>query len=284
MSVFNDIKEIEVPQHGFQYAGYEGMVISPSGLRNLYDNPMMWKKNVILKEKTFFGNSNTVFGTLVHQYAEEYYAGRLNKDMSMPKNVIEAVLRNEKDVSISDIDLDYLSLVCSVFRQEYLEMNPTPDEVEGYIEYDISDDIKVAGSYDALVKNKDGTYTVVDYKTSNKSVSDINQYALQMSVYATLLQINRDIVVSTIRAVVIVKNKAPKIIVLEAKPNIEFANKSISLAIGKIELATQYPEIIDMIFTENPFSFTCESKIIEDTTVLDNNALTLSRVKKDIFG
>jgi hypothetical protein len=284
MSVFNDIKEIEVKSHGFQYEGYKGMVISPSGLRNLYDNPMMWKKNVILKEKTFLGNANTVFGSLCHQYAEEYYAGRLNKDMSMPKNVIEAVLRSNNNFPISEIDLDYLSLVCTSFRQEYLELHPTPDEIEGYIEYDISDDIKIAGSYDALVKNKDGTYTVIDYKTANKSVTDINAYALQMSVYATLLQINRDIVVSTIRAVVIVKNKAPKIIVLEAKPNIEFANKSISLAISKIELATQYPEIIDMIFTENPFSFTCESKIIEDTTVLDNNALTLRRVKKDIFG
>jgi hypothetical protein len=284
MSVFDDIKEIEVPQHGFQYAGYEGMVISPSGLRNLYDNPMMWKKNVILKEKTFLGNENTVFGSCVHQYAEEYYAGRLNKDMSMPKNVIEAVLRSNNNFPISEIDLDYLQLVCSVFRQEYLELNPTPDEIEGYVEYDISNDIKIAGSYDGLVKNKDGTYTVVDYKTSNKSVSDINQYALQMSVYATLLQINRNIIISTIRAVVIVKNKAPKVIVLEAKPNIKFANRSISLAIKKIEIATQHPEIIDMLFTENPFSFTCESKIIEETTVLDNNALTLSRVKKDIFG
>jgi len=284
MSVFNSIKEIEVKSHGAEYEGYKGIVISPSGLRNLYDNPMMWKKNVIDKEKTFFGNSNTVFGTLVHQYAQLYYEGRLNKDMSMPMDYIEAVLRNEKDFSIADIDLDYLSLVCTSFRQEYLEMNPIPDEVEGYIEYDISDDIKVAGSYDALVKNKDGTYCVVDFKTSNKSVSDINQYALQMSVYATLLQINRNIVVSTIRAVVIVKNKVPKIIVLEAKPNIEFANKSISMAIRKIELAKQHPELIDMIFTENPFSFTCEDKIIDDTKVIDNNALTLSRVKKDIFG
>ena len=284
MSVFNNIKETEVPSHGFQYAGYDGMVISPSGLRNLYDNPMMWKKNVIDKKKTFLGNSNTVFGSCVHQYAEEYYAGRLNKDMGMPKNVVEAVLRSNNNFPISEIDLDFLALVCTLFRQEYLELNLTPDEIEGFIEYDISDDIKIAGSYDALIKNKDGTYTVVDYKTSNKSVTDINAYALQMSVYATLLQINRDIVVSTIRAVVIVKNKAPKIIVLEAKPNIEFANKSISLAIGKIELATQYPKLVDMIFTENPFSFTCETKIIEDTTILDNNALILSRVKKDIFG
>jgi hypothetical protein len=284
MSVFEKINEIEIKPHGAEYANYEGMVISPSGLRNLYDNPMMWKKNVIDKEKTFFGNANTVFGTLVHLYAQLYYEGKLNKDMSMPKDYIEASLRNEKDVSISDIDLDYLQLVCSVFRQEYLELNPTPDEIEGYIEYDISNDIKIAGSYDALVKNKDGTYTVIDYKTSNRSVTDINAYALQMSVYATLLQINRGIVVSTIRAVVIVKNKAPKVIVLEAKPNIKFANRSISLAIKKIEIATQHPEIIDMLFTENPFSFTCESKIIEETTVLDNNALTLSRVKKDIFG
>jgi len=284
MSVFEKINELSIKPHGIEYANYEGIVISPSGLRNLYDNPMMWKKNVIDKEKTFFGNANTVFGSLVHQYAEEYYAGRLNKDMSMPKNVIEAVLIANNNFPISEIDLDFLSLVCASFRQEYLELNQTPDEVEGYIEYDISNDIKIAGSYDALVKNKDGTYTVVDYKTSNKSVTDINQYALQMSVYATLLQINRDIVVSTIRAVVIVKNKTPKVIVLEAKPNIEFANKSISLAIGKIELVTHHPELMDMVFTENPFSFTYEDKIIDDTKVIDNNALTLSRVKKDIFG
>ena len=156
MGILSKLKEEEPKEHGWQYKDFEGAVISPSGLRNLFDNPRTWYRNVVLRERTFFGNVNTFFGTLVHKFAEDYYHGTLTKTDSFLSQVeIENICRKEGR-NLDEIDYANFKLCCRTLESEYLEIYPKPVEIEGYLEYKPFDDILVAGSFDALEINKDG--------------------------------------------------------------------------------------------------------------------------------
>ena len=131
MGILSKLKEEEPKTHGWQYKDFEGAVISPSGLRNLFDNPRTWYRNVVLRERTFFGNVNTFFGTLVHKFAEDYYHGTLTKTDSFLSQVeIENICRKEGR-NLDEIDYSNFKLCCRTLESEYLEIYPKPVEIEG---------------------------------------------------------------------------------------------------------------------------------------------------------
>jgi hypothetical protein len=197
MSKLDKLKDIELPEHGVQYADFKSVegnvVISPSGLRNFIDNSSNWKENVINKKSTFTGNANTEFGSYVHLYAELFYKGKLNSDFTMPRAYTEAF-----NVTCRHLDLIgerlYLEAICKVFYNEYLSVYPTDIESEGYLEFKLDNKTMVAGSYDGLEYDSDTkSFTIVDFKTSNKSLNEksMSNYYLQLNCYARMWELNQ---------------------------------------------------------------------------------------------
>ena len=284
MGILSKLKEEEPKGHGWQYKDFEGAVISPSGLRNLFDNPRTWYRNVVLRERTFFGNSNTFFGTLVHKFAEDYYRGTLTKTDSFLSQVeIENICRKEGR-NLDEIDYSNFKLCCRTLESEYLEIYPKPVEIEGYLEYKPFDDILVAGSFDALEINKDGTYTVIDFKTASGASKDMSKYFLQLNMYSLLLELVRGIRVTNIRVVEIVKTKTPKINIIECKPDYYFAKSVLERAVKIIQVLRTNSELVDLFMTENFFSFTSEESMTKNaSTVITNTESMKRKVLSKIF-
>ena len=284
MGILSKLKEEEPKEHGWQYKDFEGAVISPSGLRNLFDNPRTWYRNVVLRERTFFGNANTFFGTLVHKFAEDYYRGTLTKTDSFLSQVeIENICRKEGR-NLDEIDYSNFKLCCRTLESEYLEIYPKPVEIEGYLEYKPFDDILVAGSFDALEINKDGTYTVIDFKTASGASKDMSKYFLQLNMYSLLLELVRGIRVTNIRVVEIVKTKTPKINIIECKPDYDFAKSVLERAVRIIQVLRTNDELVDLFMTENFFSFTSEESMTKNaSTVITNTESMKRKVLSKIF-
>ena len=71
MSLLKKVIEPTEDTHGIEYRdrledGYN--IISPSGIKNFYTDIKTWKKNVIDKEQTFFGNDSTYLGSIIHKF------------------------------------------------------------------------------------------------------------------------------------------------------------------------------------------------------------------------
>ncbi len=303
-SLLDKLEEIKLPVHGENYKDFldeGGVVISPSGLRNLIESPSSWKLNVIDKVKTFTGNENTQIGNYVHLYAEYFYKGKLTKENKLPSLVKEAFFRDNQCINLNSY-LDkketirmsnYLDTLCDVLREEYLEVYTRPEESEGYIEFKLDDKTMIAGSYDAL-SYEDEDIVVVDFKTSGKSLKEESMlgYILQLSIYARLTELVHKVKPTKIRICGIIKNLSPKVQILECEPNYEFASKIVAQAYNAIRFERgedlTKEELYDLIFRENIYSFTMEDsdikKIIGEVTISTGTERKVKSVVKNIFG
>ena len=306
MSKLDKLKEIEIPQHGFQYSEFKdsgGVVISPSGLRNLIESPSSWKTNVIDGVKTFSGNSNTEIGGYVHYYSELYYENKLTSDFKMPRANRDAYMSKCSNLDLlsyidkkKTIRMDaYLDSLCRVLHEEYLDMYPHPEEVEGYVEYKFDDKTMIAGSFDMLEHHPVTLdWTVVDIKTTNKKLNEKSMlgYILQLSIYCRLLELTKDIKPTKVRIVAVVKNQKPSIQILEAEPNYELVSKIVSNAYNAIRFERKeeltYDELSDLIFNQNIYSFTMEdediAKIIGKVEITTSEETKVKQTIKNVFG
>ena len=309
-SLLDKLDEIKLPTHGSQYKEFlndGGTVISPSGLRNIIDNPSEWKKNVINKEKTFFGNKNTQIGSYVHLYCDYFYQGKLTTEKRLPKEIKNLFFSQNKDINLLEfldkketIRMDnYLEMLCDVVREEYLELYPEPLEAEGYIEFKLDDKTLIAGSFDVLSEEcdeniGDGHLVMTDFKTTDKTLKpeSMLNYILQLSVYCRLYELNHNLKPTKIRIVGIVKNLSPKIQILECKPNYELASKIVTNAYNAIRFDRgedlTRDEIKELIFRENIYSFTTDKdiikKIIGDVTITTSEERKVKKVIQSVFG
>ena len=304
MSLLNKLEEIKLPQHGSEYATFlenGGTVISPSGLRNIIDNPSEWKKNVIDKERTFFGNENTQVGSYLHLYCDYFYQGKLTKELRLPKEIQNLFFTQNKDIDLGSfidkkktIRMDaYLETLCDTVREEYLEVYPSPLESEGYLEYRLDDKTMIAGSYDTLSR-EDDELVICDFKTTSKSLTEKSMlnYILQLSIYCRLHEIINGEQPTKIRIIGIVKTQTPKVQILECKPNYELASKIVSNAYNAIKFERgedlTREELSDLIFRENIYSFTTDEdaikKIIGEVTISTSEERKVKKVIKNVFG
>jgi len=304
MSLLDKLNDVDLPEHGHQYRAFVdggGTVISPSGLRNLIESPSSWKTNVIDKVKTFSGNLNTEIGNYIHLYAEYFYMGRLTKEDRLPKVIKDAFFSKNKNIDLGSfidkkktIRMDsYLELLCDALREEYLEMYPKPIENEGYFEFNISDDVMIAGSYDALSEEKNDL-VIVDFKTSNNSLTEKSMlgYILQLSVYCQAYRNLHGREPTKIRIVGIIKNQKPKIQILECQPNYELARRIVEDAYNAIRFEKGEDltrgELRRLIFRQNIYSFTMEEadikKIIGEVTIITGEERKAKKVIRSVFG
>lgn len=281
--LLKQINEQTIQQHGYQYKEFKEVegnyVLSPSGARNFLANRRQWFRSTIKKENVFSGNLNTTIGSLIHRVAEDYYDGTLGKNGLLDKWKATAIAGQHTDA------IPEYEGLAPVFIKQYLQRYPIPHDVEGYLQYEVKDNIWICGSYDALELNEDGTYTLIDFKTSSSSSKDMEAYILQLSIYTVLLGALKGFTVSKLRIVQIVKNVKPKINIIEDIPNVDYAKKVLNNMLWAIDLWGTNPELEELLFPENTFDFSSDVKVgfNPKVTVLSDEQQAVEKAKHNVF-
>lgn len=281
MSLLDSAKELKLKEYGIEYKDFKekegNIVISPSSLNKFISNRGEWYKNTVLKQNDFNGNEKTVLGSLLHQFAEDFFNGDLTKEGKLQKWKLEQIAR-DYDV-ISDFERVYPIL------ENYLSSIDKPIKMEQYLEYDIRDNIKLAGSYDFLTK-ENSKYILGDYKSSSRAFRNIDNYILQLSIYCLLLDLTDNIKVNLVRVVGVITTKEPKIIILEQEPNIELAKKILNDIIYSLDLVSNNKDLVDIIFQYNYFDMFSDKRITDtEPTYKEHNINTIKaeKIKSSIF-
>lgn len=218
--------------------------LRPSSIRKFFEVPKSWYKNHILDEDKFEGNTATYLGTVVHKFAEAYYT----LESWNPHEILDDA---PDDVDKALILAEYPAM-CKALEEKYLDIHDKPELTEHYMKSQISEEMLIQGTCDAYDKG-----VIVDYKTSAKAKKDISEYTQQLNIYAYLLSLTgRE--VHTLRVVNIVratKTIAPRVHQLECPADIEEGKRLVHLMANKTKLALDNPDFIDLIFTDNKYSF-----------------------------
>ncbi|MHA1662483.1 MAG: PD-(D/E)XK nuclease family protein [Candidatus Thorarchaeota archaeon] len=185
--------------------------ISPSSFSRFFgDKSHEWWRELILGSEGFTGNSGSHIGNIVHHQAECTFANTelTNDEIEDYISTITDFYEEGNYARNTDTNL-IRSSHTAMRRLIYDYVNSIDIESsEGYLWKQILPGVVLAGSYDALVRNSDGTYTVLDWKTCGdklppKKMSYAHQ--LQSYLYAHLLELERGIKVSSVRIVYITR-------------------------------------------------------------------------------
>lgn len=289
MSLLDKTKEQKLDEHGFQYKNWlnsdsENIIISPSGLRNFISNRGLWYNNTILKEKSFAGNEASTLGSLLHLYAQEYYEGTLNKDNTLADWKVKQIA-SEYPNAIKEFERLY-----PYFKEVYLDNSTKPDYCEKYLEYDLTPNIKLAGSMDFIIQ-ENGKWIIGDYKSSSKTFKDLEAYFLQLSVYSLLIELCMGIKIDIIRVVGIITTKETKIIIVEDKPNVDYVKQLLNDVVYSIQLVKDNPELTSLIFPFNyydMFNTGLDKKRLGSKEPmfkeLDKTTVIRNKLKQSVFG
>jgi len=232
------------------------LVLRSSSVRKFHETPMQWYKDHILGENTFEGNTATYLGTVIHLFAETYFTeGEFN---------VEAILEDAPANVDKDIVLAEYQAMCDVLEEKYLSKIEMPSEMEMYSKLEI-DGITFQGTCDAIM----GKNVLVDYKTSVKAKSKMDEYIQQLNIYAYLASL-KGYTIDTLRVVNVVrktKTMPPRVIVLECDADVEMGKALMELMVKKTRLAMDNPEVRELIFGENPYSFLSDGFSVETNVV-----------------
>mgnify|MGYP003440417450 FL=1 len=289
MSLLDKTKEQKLDEHGYQYKDWldsdsNNIIISPSGLRNFISNRGEWYNNTILKEKSFLGNESSTLGSLLHMYADNYYSGDLNQDNTLADWKIKQIAKDYPN-AIKEFERIY-----PFFKEVYLDNSTKPNYCEKYLEYDLTPNIKLAGSMDAIVQ-ENGKWIILDYKSTSKTFKDLESYFLQLSVYSLLVELTMGIKIHSIRVVGIITTKEPKIIIVEDKPNVDYVKQLLNDVVYSIQLVKDNPELISLIFPFNyydMFNSGLDKKRLGSKEPmfkeLDKTTVVRNKLKQSVFG
>jgi hypothetical protein len=111
----------------------------------------------------------------------------------------------------------------------------------------------------------------LDYKTEATSSKDLENHNLQLSIYSLLLGTLKGLTVTKLRIVQIVKTKTPKINVIEDIPNLEYAKKVLTEMVWAIDVAEKNPGLIELIFPDNIYDFSSDTKLGFNPTVVTHS-------------
>lgn len=290
MSILDKAIENEIIKpHGFEYKSFleqspDNIVVSPSGLRNFISNRGEWFSNTVLRERSFFGNESSTLGSLLHEFARDYYEGSLNKDGTMSSLKIQCIAC-EYPNAIKEFERLY-----PYFKEVYLDNSIKPDYCEKYLEYDLTPNIKLAGSMDFIIQ-ENGKWIIGDYKSSSKTFKDLEAYFLQLSVYSLLVELCIGIKIDIIRVVGIITTKEPKILIIEDKPNVDYVKQLLNDVVYSIQLVKDNPELISLIFPYNyydMFNTGLDKKRLGSKEPmfkeLDKTTVIRNKLKQSVFG
>jgi hypothetical protein len=146
--------------------------LSHSSLETMTKCPHQWYLKYVKQLYPEKDNDVTDFGNLCHEIAENYYGGgrleikRLYKEIS-PKYILTPEYAKKLPLAMKRLE---------VFYNEKLEKSPKVYH-EKEFRFALDEYIDVTGKVDVMYKEEDGTWVVVDYKTSKKMGNYFDQFA-----------------------------------------------------------------------------------------------------------
>ena len=225
------------------------ILISPSSIAQMFDNSGAWYKSYILGEKTFSGNDNTYLGSLIHNRIELYYLGEpIDKELEI------AYLDSSNALDSWKI-IEQLEPMHKTWVEQYGKVNKKPNELEIALQYSPIEGYVIGGSIDAIIGD-----TICDWKTSSKSKSSLSDYRMQLYAYAFIARKN-GFTINNIQVVNIVKPTTKgevKVNVLVEPIDEEYMKSflsSLQLQVKRIQLAKDKPELAELLFVDNPYSY-----------------------------
>lgn len=226
--------------------------IRPSSMSKLFDHPAKWYKETILGQNSFFGNTNTVIGDIIHGRIHKYYDGIEPVDID---DELEYITTHKDNPDVNEWTVaDEVDRIWDLVRLAYLEKYPKPDEAEGSVQFEIPNSkYYIGGSFDAIEGQ-----TVIDFKTTSVTPKKITSaHRLQLLTYALILNL-KGRKTNNMRVVYIVKlKKEPKVVILEEEiqdRDLEYIKLQIKNIVKRLELVDEDETLRELLFAPNPLS------------------------------
>lgn len=176
------------------------MRINASAIRSFFTYTAGWFEERLYGVKQFTGSTASVLGTCVHFYAEDYFTEHPDSPLhSVDLSEIARYIASQERELGSDpeqggIDVGYIHSQYDIMGQALIEHMSTSVlnsiyKTEEFISQEVRPNIHVGGSVDCLLKLYDGTFEVVDYKTTSALTlpSKISpDYKKQLHTYAMI--------------------------------------------------------------------------------------------------
>ena len=231
------------------------ILLRPSSLSELFDNPLLWYNKNIANSVVFNGNEATVLGTLLHQKIENYYQGIKDNQDTIHDYINEKVLQG---ISIDEWELlDNLDEMFEVWKSSYNENFAKPTKLEHNFTVEPKDSIiYLQGTVDAIEGD-----TIIDWKTTSKKKSSIGDYWLQLYMYAYLARSN-GVDVNNVRVCYIQKGKvtpsgkpSPAQCYWYEEPIDENKMKllidNLKIVSKKIRFSLDNPDLVELLWNNN---------------------------------
>lgn len=180
---YYDGSDVLTADHG----GEDYFRISPSGASKFFSQTTQWYRENLMGEKGFQGSTATILGTIVHFFAECAATGEAPANAD--KVVAEYLNKQKIEYDRADVELHWRDMANVLNEEAVFPVQSKIHSTEQFIHYKVTDGIYVAGTYDALLDNKNGTYTIRDYKTAAKKPSSFSyDYKVQSLIYAWVMR------------------------------------------------------------------------------------------------
>jgi len=158
--------------------------IQASALAKFFSRTSEWYDEKLCDAEGFTGSTSSVLGTCVHFYSQDFTeTGQVDTDE------IERYISNFEDQP--NIDTAYIRRQHPIMGEKLLQWlsNNEPAAVEEFITYELKPGIHIGGSVDNRSTLYDGTFEVIDYKTTGSLTAPSKippEYRTQLLTYAAV--------------------------------------------------------------------------------------------------
>ena len=160
--------------------------ISPSSLYKFSEKTHEWFSHKFLGEDLFVPNTGSVTGTIVHEILDCYVSDRTEPTTQQIQTYVDSI-QGDESYSTHEVMMNYE--VMARLGKDWIDKQEF-HSAEEYISHELAPNICVAGTYDGVTINPDGSQTVIDYKTTYGGLAPKKMEAKhrwQLLCYASIL-------------------------------------------------------------------------------------------------
>ena len=189
---------LESQKYGANYAEFKsrgGRILSPSSMSKAVSNPHEWYLDFNgLNPNPFSGNEATIRGSVIHAAIEAYFLEHSIDYTEVENWIIDKTKYIPQLMGLQTLIVNETIKAVNIFKTEFNTSSfaePKPRYTEKYMEFQITENIKLAGTADAMFLNNDSStggdsFTLVDWKTSKQMKKTMGDYKAQLYAYIIL--------------------------------------------------------------------------------------------------